>query len=276
MRAIEVNQHLNGLVPDLELSTATVDRVIYGDPDSEVTGIAVAWMPYRATIEHAKELGANLLVVHEPTFYHHWDLDGKDVDVPGLEEKKQAIDSAGITIIRCHDIWDALPGIGIPYAWGDFLGLGDPTTEELYYNVYAVPPQTAAEFAATVAKTTAPLGQPAVGLYGDPDCEVTSVGLGTGCISNPFRIYRMGADLAISVDDTVRAWVAGEWCHDTGKPLIVVNHCTAEEPGMVTLADHLRRTFPDTQVDHIPQGCSYQSIRPDTPPPAGSSCAHSE
>ena len=260
MRAIDVNRHLNNLIPDLDLKGKTVDRVIYGDPEREVAGIAVAWMPYRATIERARDLGTNLLVVHEPTFYDHWDLDGKLADIPASDEKKQLIDEAGLTIIRCHDIWDALPEIGIPYAWGDFLGLGDPTIEERYYNVYTVPPQAAAQFAAAVAERTAPLGQPAVGFYGNPDRTVASVGLGTGCISDPFKLYGLGADLAISVDDVVRAWIAGEWCQDTGKPLLVVNHCVAEEPGMVTLADYLKQAFPDLPVTHIPQACTYQSI----------------
>lgn len=42
---------------------------------------------------------------------------------------------------------------------------------------------------------------------------------------------------------------------------IDVNHCVAEEPGMVTLADHLRKAFPGTPVTHIPQQCTYRSIR---------------
>jgi putative NIF3 family GTP cyclohydrolase 1 type 2 len=260
MRAIEVNHHLNSLIPDLNLPNKTVDRVIYGDPEREVAGIAVAWMPYRVTIERAREVGANVLVVHEPTFFDHWDLDGKLADIPEAADKRDLIDSAGLTVIRCHDIWDALPDIGIPYAWGDFLELGKPSKTERYYNVYEVPEQAAAEFAAKVASKTAPLGQPGVGFYGDPEAQVTSVGLGTGCISDPFRIYAMGADLAISVDDVVRAWVAGEWCQDTGKPLLVVNHCVAEEPGMVTLAEHLRKTFPGLPVTHIPQQCTYRSI----------------
>ena len=48
MKAIHINERLNGLIENLR--TDTVDRVIYGDPEREVTGIAVAWMPYLETI----------------------------------------------------------------------------------------------------------------------------------------------------------------------------------------------------------------------------------
>ena len=87
MKAVEINRHLNGLFG--ELKEETVDRVICGDPDAEVKGIVVAWMPYWKTLEEARGLGANVLVVHEPTFYDHWDLDGKLADLPESDAKKK-------------------------------------------------------------------------------------------------------------------------------------------------------------------------------------------
>ena len=258
MRAIEVNQRMNGLIDDLPEDT--VDRVIYGDPDREVKAIAVAWMPYRETIQRAAELGANLLVVHEPTFYEHRELDRDGRYQAVVAAKKQLIDEAGITVIRCHDVWDAMPEVGIPFAWGDFLGLSDPVKEVRHYNVYEVPEQTAGAFANHVSDRTATLGQSTIWFYGGSDRKIRTVGLGTGCISDPFRSFELGADLAISVDDVVRAWIAGEWCRDTGNPLVVVNHCVSEEPGMVTLATYLDKTFPDIDVTHIPQGCSYEPV----------------
>ena len=260
MKAIELNRYLNSQIKDL--GEKTVDRVIYGDPDAEIKGIAVAWMPYRKTIQDAKSLGANLLVVHEPTFYDHRDLDGNMADIPETEAKKKIIDESGITIIRCHDVWDAFPEIGIPYAWGNFLELGEPVKSIRFYNLYEIPEQPAVAFAQKVAAKTATLGQPSVGFYGNPDRTVKTVGLGTGCISNPFKIYELGADLAISVDDVVRAWVAGEWCQDTGNPLLVVNHCVSEDPGMATLAGYLKETLPDIPVTHIRQKCTYTSVMP--------------
>ncbi|MCZ6631999.1 MAG: Nif3-like dinuclear metal center hexameric protein [bacterium] len=258
MKAIEINQHLNAQFS--ELKPGTVDRVIYGDPDREVEGIAVAWMPYRWALERARELGANVLVTHEPTFYSHRDLEGDMADEPASKDKQAFIDDLDITVIRCHDVWDALPEIGIPFAWGNFLELGEPVGGERYYNVYEVDPQPARDFARHVAGRTTELGQPTVEFYGDPDREIRTVGLGTGCISSPFKLYELGADLAISVDDIVRAWVAGEWCQDEGRPLLVVNHCVTEEPGMVTLAQYLEAVYPDIPISHIPQQCTYQSI----------------
>lgn len=258
MKAIDLNTHLNSLFPDIKEDT--VDRIIYGDPDREIAAIAVAWMPYQKTIQRAVDLGANVLVTHEPTFYIHRDLRDSKSDFHESRQKQAWMDGLDITIIRCHDVWDAIPDIGIPYAWGEFLDLGQPGKSERYYNIYDIEPQTAGTFAKHIASKTADLGQPTIGFYGDTDREIRSVGLGTGCISQAYKIREMGADLAISVDDVVRAWIDGEMSQDTGYPLIVVNHCVSEEPGIVKLADYVRRTFTDIPVTHIPQTCTYRSI----------------
>lgn len=254
----EVSEHLRSLIDDLP--ERSVDRVIYGDPAATVRAIAVAWMPYSSTIVAAAEAGANLLVVHEPTFYHHWDLDAEPVDAAQVEAKRRLLDEHGITVVRCHDVWDAMPGIGIPFAWGEFLGLGELVTSVRHYNVYRVPMQPAGAVARRIAARTAALGQEQVAFYGDPERPVSTVGLGTGCISDPFALYGLGADLAISVDDVVRAWVAGEWCRDTGRPLVVVNHAVSEEPGMATLARFLGERFPLIPVTHLRQGLTYSAV----------------
>jgi hypothetical protein len=54
--------------------------------------------------------------------------------------------------------------------------------------------------------------------------------------------------------------VAGEWCQGEGNPVLVVNHCASEEPGMVTLSNHIREVFSDIPVTHIPQQCTFESI----------------
>ena len=258
MTAFELNQQLNHLIP--VLPERTVDRVIYGDPRVQVKGIAVAWMPYRETIVEAARRGANVLVVHEPTFYDHWDLQGDFQSDEQTEAKKQLIDSLGVTIVRCHDVWDVVPDMGIPFAWGAFLELGRPVTVDRYYHMCEVPEQTALAFARHVASKTAELGQPSAGFYGDPDRVVRKIGIGTSCGSDPFALYALGADLAIAVDDIVRAWVAGEWCRDSGRPLVVVNHGVSEEPGMAALAGYLAATFPGLPVTHIRQRCSFVSV----------------
>ncbi len=63
----------------------TVDLVKAGDPSQELKGAALTFMATSQVIEKTIELGANLLITHEPTFYNHLDIDrmaAKSRDLP--------------------------------------------------------------------------------------------------------------------------------------------------------------------------------------------------
>ena len=90
------------------------------DFDTRIKKIGTAWMPYFSTLKEAHKQGVNVLVVHEPTFYTHWDLGktgydfynapspAKDQYIEAVEVKKKWIEDNAIVIIRSHDIPDIL------------------------------------------------------------------------------------------------------------------------------------------------------------------------
>ena len=89
--------------PDLG-DRRTCDVIIGSDPAVECIGIAVSIAPTVAVIRKAIELGANFILVHEPTFYSGYDdecqlLAGTEV----YEEKCQLLLNLGIVIYRDHD-----------------------------------------------------------------------------------------------------------------------------------------------------------------------------
>jgi len=47
---------------------------------------------------------------------------------------------------------------------------------------------------------------------------------------------------------------------DAGLPVIIVNHATSEEPGMMRLAKTIRAQFPFVAVHFIPRGCVYRLV----------------
>ena len=76
-----------------------------GDPEAECTGIVTALVPTVNVIRKARALGANLLIVHEPTFYTSQDGPGWFEDFPNrvYAEKRQLLEESGIAIWRDHD-----------------------------------------------------------------------------------------------------------------------------------------------------------------------------
>jgi len=134
-------------------------------------------------LARARALGCNVFVTHEPTYYNHRDdPDSRIFELAGAREE------TGLTIIRCHDLWDQVPEVGIPDAWGQALGLGHAIAGEGYYRVYDVTGRTAGDVARQVAAKSAAFGQEAVQLIGDPDKPVTRVAIGTGAITPLFTM----------------------------------------------------------------------------------------
>ncbi len=252
----------------------SVDRIVIGDPGAAVAGIGTCWLPYRETCEQAVRDGVSLLVVHEPTFYTHWDLDEKSPDLFGASpagsrayleavgKKKDWLLANELAVIRCHDVLDKVAGWGIPFAFGEALGFGaaDIVRSRPYYNVYKVEPRPAVEVARAIAAKLAAFRQPGVAFYGDRDRIVGTVGVGTGCYSDPIEFMDLRPDLFIALDDIVRTWTQTVYARDTGHPLVVVNHGTSEEAGMRALAERLRAAFPGRKVVHYPQGCGYDWV----------------
>lgn len=266
MRAQDVQSHLRSLNGGWMDLAHTVDTFKSGDPETEITGIAVSWMSTTAALRQALALRCNLFVTHEPTYYgHHDELDGPVFELAGAREKRAFIEQSGIVILRCHDLWDQVPEMGIPDAWGAALGLGAAVGGEGYYRVYDVEGRTAGDVARQVAARSRAFGQEAVQVIGDPETPVSRVAIGTGAITPLFGYLRdfrdaLGLDLAICTDDGFTYWQHGAYALDAGLPVIVVNHATSEEPGMQRLAEHLRARFPEVPVHFLPRGCLYTLV----------------
>jgi putative NIF3 family GTP cyclohydrolase 1 type 2 len=269
LRAKDVAAYLRSIVAVAEPS---VDRIVIGDPEAEVGRIGTAWLADWDTCRRAVRDGVNLLVVHEPTFYTHWDLDEKSGDfqaappagkaayLRAVGAKKEWILENELVIIRCHDVLDKVDGYGIPHAFGEFLGFrkADIIRSRPYYNVYRIEPKPAITVARAIAVKLAALSQPGVAFYGDKKRLVDSVGVGTGCYSDPIEFMDLSPGLFIAIDDVVRTWTQTVYAKDTGHPLVVINHGTSEEAGVRMLAEHLRTAYPNRTVIHYAQGCTYE------------------
>ena len=236
----------------------TCDQFLHGDPEVEVKGIAVCWCCSLPRLRDAEKRGCNLFVTHEPLYSY---LEPQENAHPAEEAKSRFLRESAMTILRCHDTWDVMPEIGIVDSWSRFLGYaGAPAAAIKYYSAHDLPPQTTAlSVALNTLERVRELGQQSVHFIGDSNRPVSRIALGTGAITNFRLMAALGADILILTDDGTRLWESGHWSHDTGIPLIVVNHATAEEPGMMDMARYFSNQF-GMKVEHIPQGCLYETM----------------
>lgn len=270
LTANHVHTYLRSMGADWVNPDRTVDTFKAGDPDAPVKGIAVGWLSYFASLKKAVELGCNLFVTHEPTYYDHLDRDQKVFAFEAAREKKRFIEESGLAVIRCHDVWDQVETIGIPDAWAAFLGFEKelPASGDQKFplggrfcKVFEIPGISAAKLARKVARKIEPLGQDAVLFIGPEDKIVRSVAIGTGAIT-PFRhmVHDLRADMAVCTDDGFSFWRDGSLAIDMDYPVVIVNHACSEEIGMKRLAEHVAQQFPQVPVHHIEQKCMFKTI----------------
>jgi len=239
---------------------ATVDRVIAGDPETDVDRCLVTWMPSFAAVRETVARGIPLLICHEPTFYNH--TDDRPNEDSLAQEKRAFIENHGLVIVRNHDCWDRWPGIGIPWAWAEFLGIeGEPASvsENKYQHAYDVASVSLGDFARRVAERCAAIGESRVQVTGDLDRSVSRIGLGTGCCCDLGVSRRMGCDASIVCDDGSCYWAGIQWAADGGHGVIRVNHGTSEEPGMVTLTRYINENL-GVQAELIPHGSTFRLV----------------
>jgi hypothetical protein len=89
---------------------------------------------------------------------------------------------------------------------------------------------------------------------------VDSVGIGTGCYSDPIEFMDLAPALFVSIDDIVRTWTQIVYARDSGHPLVVVNHGATEEAGVRGLSEFLTNRYPGRRVIHYAQGCGYEWV----------------
>lgn len=273
--ANDLNDFLHSLCGTGELG---VDRVTAGDGGTVIRKAGTCWMPYLETIQEAYSQGVNVLVTHEPLYYCHWDKDLPDNEynevyqntggenarrcyLEMIERKKAWIEEHRMVIIRCHDVLDILESNGIADTFGKLLGLSnnEVVVPNPYLRIYKIKECTAEEFALGTAIRLKAAGQPGLAFYGNRNRMIKTVGIGTGCYSNPVELMEYGAQLCISINDTVKTWVQGAYAKDSGFPLLVIDHGTAEERGVQSLNKIIQDKL-ECECIHFSQGCGFEWI----------------
>lgn len=232
----------------------TVDTLKAGDPTQEVTGIVTTMFATVGVIRKAIVQKANLIIVHEPTFYNHLDetawLDGDSV----YTFKKKLLDENKIAVWRFHDYWHRHNPDGI--RMGVLTALG----WKAYYNpdeplIVNVPPMMLQKLI-THVKTK--LGIRNVRMIGDLSQVCKRILLmpgATGGRSHIESLEKGKPDVLICGE--IAEWETSEYIRDARamglKPaLIVLGHAQSEEPGMQWLVQWLQPKLPSLPVTHIP------------------------
>jgi len=244
----------------------TCDQILYGSSEIEVKGIAVAWIATNFAIEKAGKKGLNLFITHESSFYNfnYYEIDSFNNTPDGknlITKKKKLLDNYGITLIRCHDVWDRMPGFGICDKWAEFLGFKtEKRPVESYYKICLIDNLTLDELAELIVNKVKLLGQDSVKVMGDGNRIIRRMAIGTGAVTAFDEMYKFKPDVILATEDGMNHWSAGLLALDLEMPIIIVNHAISEIPGMKALAGCLQNHFSKIPVEYINTTFPYRTL----------------
>lgn len=234
----------------------TIDTFKAGNPDTPVTGIATTMFATLDVLQRAVDSGANLIIVHEPTFYNHYE------DVSELEEandavlavKKAFIDEHGLVIWRFHDHWHMRNPDGIVYGMIRALGL-EKYEDQNTDNLFVVPETTLKILAAEIKKR---MGIQSLRVVGNPDMNLTRLAFVPGAPSANMQIQALQREeVEVLLIGEAREWETVEYARDAviagmEKALIILGHVVSEEAGMEECARWLKTFVTEVPVEFIP------------------------
>lgn len=264
---ITIQETIDRILQDIPVKRfdETVDVVKTGDPQQPLTGIATTFLASQEVIQKAIQLGANLIIAHEPVFYNHLDRVDWLENNPVYQAKRELLDEQHIVVFRFHDYWHSHRPDGI------YLGLVQQLGWDGYINlendapVFNIPPTTVKELAIELKEK---LGARSVRVVGDLEMPCTRIGFLVGAGGAEFAI-NFNSNVA-EVDALVCGEGGGEWetceymrdavTQGRQQALLLVGHAASEEPGMAYLAEWLRQRFSDVPITHIPLGEPFQFV----------------
>lgn len=237
----------------------TVDTIKAGDPRRELTGILVTFLATCEVIEQAVQLGANLIITHEPTFYNHLDTTDWLSQHPSYKAKQQLIEKSGVVVWRFHDYLHSLPPDSTVMGLLKELNWEANEPSDQPY-LCSIQPTTLLELGKWV-KTQ--LGLQSVRVVGDLGSQCERVALLPGFPPAEFQMGSLGmAGADVLITGEIHEWETSEYVRDANhlgykKGLIVLGHAASEEPGLRWMLPWLEERLPGIAIHFVPTGSPF-------------------
>lgn len=248
----------NGIVIE---ESKTRDKILFGDPNKECTGIVTTIYASVDVIEKAHELGANLIIAHEALLWNHGDHSDwlEESQNKTYLAKKKLMEDYGIVVWRFHDYIHSGIKHEDGYIDGIFYGLAQEMgwqtavcKEQLDSAVYyECEPTIAKSVGEQLIKTFNLKGLKCVGNLNAKVNKILVCGhVMEGGNSNDLikRIDTEDINLIIPlelIDYTLTEYVKDSAQLGMDRCILVPGHFNIEEPGMKYMEKWLDKALPE-------------------------------
>ncbi len=259
-----------------EEEKTTVATIKCGNPDVECTGVASCIAPSVDVIRQTAELGYNLIITHEPSFYTHEDTTDWLADNPVYRDKLALLDENGIVLWRYHDHIHAqkpdgiFNGVTAELGWQDYF-VGDDFDRQILAK-YRFPKTTPRKIAATLKEK---IGLETLRVIGNPDAEVETAAFFFHVLGGPdgsqtsdrIPVQMMEAEgIDVLMPGELIDWTVASYVRDAAelgypKAILATGHLNMEVLGMKYLPVWMEKVLGgEVPVCFVDAGDLYQYL----------------
>ncbi|GAB3337520.1 hypothetical protein GCM10027299_48710 [Larkinella ripae] len=250
-----------GQVMDLILKTIpnapfpkTVDTLKSGSAGQNVTGIVSTMFATMEVIEKTVQLGANFIIVHEPTFYNHADETDWLKNDAVFRKKYDLLAKNRVAVWRFHDYWHShrpdgiRTGVVTALGWEAHLDAQNPRLITL---------PSPLPLKQVIAHAKEKLGIPMMRVVGDPAQACRRILLMPGASGGRSHILALAQDKPdVILCGEISEWETAEYVRDARQQgqqvaLGILGHIMSEAPGMQWLVPWLQPKLPDVKITYI-------------------------
>jgi putative NIF3 family GTP cyclohydrolase 1 type 2 len=240
----------------------TVDTVKIGDSSQELTGIVITFLATCDVIEKAAQVGTNLIITHEPTFYNHPDETDWLRNHPVYEAKRRLIEEHHMVIWRFHDYLHSIPPDSTFMGLIKELKWETNGTPELPY-ICSIQPMPLLELGQWIKQQ---LGLQTIRVVGDLTAPCERIALLPGFPAAAWQMGSLGeANADVLITGEIHEWEVSEYVRDSNyfgykKGLIVLGHAASEEPGLRLIIPWLQERLPDIAIHFVPSDSPFHYL----------------
>lgn len=237
----------------------TNDTIKAGSADLEVKGIVTTMFPTVEVIRKAHDIGANFLIVHEPTYYNGSDNKALVANNTQVRLKEELLQKLNMCIWRFHDYAHAMRpdfvsyGVARSVDWLKYYDMSSPIL-----NI----PETSLKSLIQTFKKGLHINH--LRYIGKDDKPCKKVALLPGAWGGS----RQMSTLLQHKPDVIIVGEAVEWetvefvrdCQNLGHEaaMIVLGHSVSEEPGMLYFSEWLNSKISGVKITHIPSNDPFK------------------
>jgi len=240
----------------------TVDTFKAGEPQTELTGIAVCMFADMQVLRQAVEKGCNFIITHEPVFFNHADQTESFQNDPVFLEKMEFIKKNGLVIFRFHDHIHMTEPDGISFGMIRKLKLNQFAVNGSQ-TFFRIPEKTLKNYANDLKQK---FELESIRFIGNPDLKFTKIAFMAGAPGGQRHIQMLrNDDVEVLIAGEAPEWETYLYVNDAvnqgkNKAVIFLGHIKSEEAGMEYCAEWLREFVNEVPVHFIENRPNFKTF----------------